>query len=580
VRRRRFGLGQPPETDVELIELVRGGDDAAFGELYRRHRKSAAAVARSMVYRRPDVDDVVSEAFAGVLAAIRNGRGPRDNFSHYLFACVRNGCRVRQRLVPVGDVVVDPASRAAPAFEDPERYVEADTMARAFASLRPRWQQTLWLADVEQRPSDEVSRLLELSPNAAAALTMRAREALATAYLAEHLSTVAPDRCAPHAARLAAYVRGQLTVARHDEVSRHVDSCEHCEQAVDDLRDLNGCLRSLALPAALAASARTWPWATVSSTSTAAPATGGATLGAGVAGGGGWAGALGAGIVLKAAAVSLVVAQVAVAHVEGDDGVAQPAVLAIDDGAVAAAPAAPVVTPRVEPAANGDGAGTEAVVPASAAPSTTAPQPVASATLRPAPEQHPPTPVADAEPAAVAPPPLLTSIGGLAGGLVADLAPLVGDVIVVVDGAVRSIDALLGGVEEAVASISTLVTIPPVAIAVEVPAISLPAVTVPAVPLPPVTLPPVTLPAVTVPPVTVPGVDVPPVTLPIVSIPLTVPPTVPPPTLPEVTVPPITLPEVTLPEVTLPAVTLPPITVPPITLPPIELPPIELPLIG
>ena len=45
-------------------------------------------------------------------------------------------------------------------FEDPERYVEADTVARAFASLSPRWQQTLWLTEVEQRSSAEVAAQL------------------------------------------------------------------------------------------------------------------------------------------------------------------------------------------------------------------------------------------------------------------------------------------------------------------------------------------------------------------------------------------------------------------------------------
>ena len=88
----------------------------------------------------------------------------------------------------------------SPVFEDPERYVEADTVARAFASLSPRWQQTLWLTEVEQRSACRGRRpSCELAPNATAALTHRAREAFATAYLAEHIDSAPDEACERYA---------------------------------------------------------------------------------------------------------------------------------------------------------------------------------------------------------------------------------------------------------------------------------------------------------------------------------------------------------------------------------------------
>ena len=131
-------------------------------------------------------------------------------------------------------------------FEDPERYVEADTVARAFASLSPRWQQTLWLTEVEQRSPAEVAAHLHLAPNATAALTHRAREAFATAYLAEHIDSAPHDACERYAPRLAAYVRDQLTDSQRDDVERHLVDCQRCQQAVNDLRDVNASLRKLA----------------------------------------------------------------------------------------------------------------------------------------------------------------------------------------------------------------------------------------------------------------------------------------------------------------------------------------------
>src|SRR5262245_48438544 len=179
------------ESDDQLIEQARAGDGQAFAQLYRRHRPAAEATARWLLRSRAEVDDVVADAFAGVLSALRSGNGPRDNFRSYLLAAVRNGCRSRWRRV----VDVDPSRTTAddtPTFEDPQRYVEADTVARAFATLSPRWQHTLWMTEVEQRSNQEVAARLRIAPNAMAALTHRAREAFATAYLAEHIDS-APD---------------------------------------------------------------------------------------------------------------------------------------------------------------------------------------------------------------------------------------------------------------------------------------------------------------------------------------------------------------------------------------------------
>jgi RNA polymerase sigma factor (sigma-70 family) len=237
------------ESDEQLTDRVRSGDQVAFGELYRRHRRAAETTARCLLRSRSDADDVVSDAFAGVLSAIRNGRGPRDNFRRYLMACVRNGCRTRQRTIPIApeDSRFEPSRPGAgpQMLEDPERYIEADTVARAFSSLTPRWQQMLWSTAVEQKSAQEVGLQMHLSPNAVAALNHRAREAFATAYLAEHSAAAVSAECVDFARHLAGYVRGQLPPARFSSVERHVAGCLACTKAVDDLRDVNASLRSL-----------------------------------------------------------------------------------------------------------------------------------------------------------------------------------------------------------------------------------------------------------------------------------------------------------------------------------------------
>src|SRR5687768_3399621 len=91
-----FRQDMPAASDEYLTARARDGDNSAFGELYRRHRKAAESTAWCILRSKSDADDVVSDAFAGVLSAIKNGRGPRDNFRGYLLACVRNGCRSRR----------------------------------------------------------------------------------------------------------------------------------------------------------------------------------------------------------------------------------------------------------------------------------------------------------------------------------------------------------------------------------------------------------------------------------------------------------------------------------------------------
>ena len=325
----------PGETDEQLTDRARNGDQSAFAELYRRHRKAAESTAWCLLRSKSDADDVVSEAFTGVLSALRNGRGPRDNFRCYLLACVRNGCRVRRTPpVPVND---DQLECWSPSMEDPERYIEADTVARAFSSLTPRWQHTLWLTEVEQRPASEVSARLQLSPNATAALTRRARQAFATAYLSEHVAAVSSKECGRAAPQLAGYVRNQLTGPQLATLERHLVNCSHCSAAVAELRDVNASLRSLlpAAPEALAGAAL------VAETTLVATSMGGVTV------------ALpGAGVLLKGLAAVLLVAPVLSTDMPHDDRSAQSTenIVEVREAAAASvvgnpAPAREVVTP-------------------------------------------------------------------------------------------------------------------------------------------------------------------------------------------------------------------------------------------
>src|SRR5262245_62970651 len=130
-------------TDAELLDQARGGDDAAFTELYVRHQAAAHRLA-STYTRVSDPDDLVNGAFERVLGAIRRGGGPTESFRAYLFVTLRRlagekGERPADQSIeevpePVGDAA------GAPELAQADR----EMITQAFESLPERWQAVLW----------------------------------------------------------------------------------------------------------------------------------------------------------------------------------------------------------------------------------------------------------------------------------------------------------------------------------------------------------------------------------------------------------------------------------------------------
>src|SRR3954452_4927101 len=94
-------------SDAELISRVRGGDTAAYGDLFSRHVQAANRLAKQLI-RGPDADDLVSEAFAKVLTVLQAGGGPDVAFRAYLLTSVRrlhvDRVRSQAKLQTTGDL--------------------------------------------------------------------------------------------------------------------------------------------------------------------------------------------------------------------------------------------------------------------------------------------------------------------------------------------------------------------------------------------------------------------------------------------------------------------------------------------
>ena len=199
-------------SDAELISGVRGGDVAAYGQLFMRHKHAANRLARQLV-RGSDADDLVAEAFAKVLTVLQSGGGPDVAFRAYLLTAVRrlhvDRVRTAQRVQTTDDL--SPFDPGVPFTDTAVAGFESGAAAKAFASLPERWQLVLWHLEVEgQKPAD-IAPLLGMSANSVSALAYRAREGLRQAFLTMHISDLTETDCRWVNEHLGAFIRKGLS---------------------------------------------------------------------------------------------------------------------------------------------------------------------------------------------------------------------------------------------------------------------------------------------------------------------------------------------------------------------------------
>jgi RNA polymerase sigma factor (sigma-70 family) len=242
-------------ADAELLVEVRAGDSAAFGVLYDRHSAAARRLARVLVRDPSDAEDLVAEAFAKVLAALRLGRGPEVAFRAYLLTAVRHACYDRtrrdRRIEFTEDLTRYETVGGPTAGDQTVARLDRWYAARAFARLPERWQVVLWHTEVEGEKPATIAPMLGLSPNAVATLAYRARERLRQMYLQEHLTASEDPSCHWTSGRLGAHVRHGLPCRERSKVDAHLTGCDDCRARWAELAEINSGLRGVLGPVVL-----------------------------------------------------------------------------------------------------------------------------------------------------------------------------------------------------------------------------------------------------------------------------------------------------------------------------------------
>jgi RNA polymerase sigma-70 factor (ECF subfamily) len=190
-------------TDIELLDRLRRGDDAAFAELVTTYQPRMLRLARGFVPSQAVAEEVVQDTWLAVVRGLERFEG-RSSLATWLFAILVNraktaGVRENRHQPLPPDEIADPPGRfdATGAWATPpeswseaaeDRLDAAQLAAKARAhldTLPPAQRRVVLLRDVEGLPSAEVCRVLDISEANQRVLLHRGRSRVRAALGAE-----------------------------------------------------------------------------------------------------------------------------------------------------------------------------------------------------------------------------------------------------------------------------------------------------------------------------------------------------------------------------------------------------------
>jgi RNA polymerase sigma-70 factor (ECF subfamily) len=188
------------ETDAELLDRLRGGDEGAFVLLVDRYQQPMVRFARSLVPSHAVAEEAVQDTWMGVVRGLERFEG-RSSFKTWLFGILANRARSagwnESRHLPVepGRAVeaaffddsgawaarVDPWGDEADARLDAAKF--APFLKVALDGLPERQRQVVLLRDVEGFSSTDVCDVLGISAGNQRLLLHRGRNRLRESLL-------------------------------------------------------------------------------------------------------------------------------------------------------------------------------------------------------------------------------------------------------------------------------------------------------------------------------------------------------------------------------------------------------------
>jgi RNA polymerase sigma-70 factor, ECF subfamily len=201
----RAVMDKTPESNAQLLEALRSGDETAFAALVEKYHASMVRVAMMYVSSRAVAEEVVQETWIGVLKGLPKFEG-RSSLKTWIYSILINRAKTHAqregRYVQLsldedgdeGEPTVSPDRFNPPDHptspndwtikpddwhDIPEdRLISHETLAcirQAIDGLPPNQRTVITLRDVEQLPSQDICNILDISETNQRVLLHRAR---------------------------------------------------------------------------------------------------------------------------------------------------------------------------------------------------------------------------------------------------------------------------------------------------------------------------------------------------------------------------------------------------------------------
>jgi RNA polymerase sigma-70 factor, ECF subfamily len=172
--------GEAPD-DGRLVRATLSGDDEAFSELVRRHKRKVFTIVSRFMRNDMEIDDVCQEIFIKVYQNMGKYRGYAP-FEHWVSKIAVNACydALRKRRSREGEVPLEDVAFALrdPAGEEVTDYRAWEILRHALSKLRPKERLVITLLNLEEKSIREISALTGWSEANVKVRAFRARKEL------------------------------------------------------------------------------------------------------------------------------------------------------------------------------------------------------------------------------------------------------------------------------------------------------------------------------------------------------------------------------------------------------------------
>lgn len=179
-------------TDELLLERAEGGDQAAFVELYQRHRNGIFRFAYRLLGSVEIAEDITHDCFLSLIKQPANFDPAKGSLRTYLYAAARNLAMKQFRGSDRETALDDSVDFAIPAREEPLPRLLDEELAlkvkEAVLSLPPLQREALVLFEYEGLSLNDVASVVGTDVGAVKARLHRARQRLRS-RLSNYLNT-------------------------------------------------------------------------------------------------------------------------------------------------------------------------------------------------------------------------------------------------------------------------------------------------------------------------------------------------------------------------------------------------------